>query len=628
MQNTDNTPENDPISLPKGIAVIKNKLKTLPATPGVYRMLNAGGDVLYVGKAKNLKNRVTSYTRPQGAVHRIQRMIAETRAMEFITTHTEADALLLEANMIKEMKPRYNVLLRDDRSFPYILLRTDTPWPQITKHRGARNKKGEYFGPFASASAVNHTLNTLQKIFLLRTCTDATLKGRTRPCLLFQIKRCAAPCTARVSECDYQKLVDDARAFLAGKSTRIQQNLAASMQSASDGLDFEEAARLRDRLKALTTIQAHQNINATSVGDADIIAIHAAGGQSCVQVFFYRGGQNWGNRAYFPRHDKSEIEADILDAFIAQFYDNKPAPRMILTNIAPTSAALLEEALGHRAGHRVKITSPSRGEKRALLHEAALNAKGALDRRLAENASQLSLMGELADLFDLDATPSRIEVYDNSHIQGTNAIGAMIVADREGFRKSAYRTFNIKGADVTPGDDIAMMKEVLTRRFKRLQKDDPDMKGADWPDLVLIDGGKTQLGAVMDVMHELGLSDLPVASISKGPDRHAGREQFHMEGRDSFTLPPDHPVMYFLQRLRDESHRFAIGTHRAKRIKSLKSSRLDEIPGIGAGRKRALLHHFGSAKAVEEAGIKDIEAVSGISKTIAQNIYDFFHDGG
>ena len=628
MSTTKNTSDNDPLDIPKGVAVIRSKLKALPASAGVYRMMNAKGDVLYVGKAKNLKNRVASYTRPNASVHRIQRMIGETRAMEFITTHTEADALLLEANMIKEMKPRYNVLLRDDRSFPYILLKTDTPWPQITKHRGARGKKGDYFGPFASVSSVNRTLNTLQKIFLLRTCTDATLNSRTRPCLLYQIKRCAAPCVGKVTPENYQKLVDDARAFLEGRSTKIQKELSRNMQKASDALDFEEAARLRDRLRALTAIQSHQNVNATSLGDADVIALHRNGGQSCVQVFFYRGGQNWGNRAYFPRHDKSVEDPALLDAFIAQFYDNKPAPRSILTNITPESADLLGEALSHRAGHRVKISSPLRGEKRALLKEAEQNAKGALDRKQAENASQIALMNALADVFDLDAAPNRIEVYDNSHIQGSHAIGAMIVADREGFRKAAYRTFNIKGRDVAPGDDVAMMKEVLGRRFKRLQKDDPAKTAGDWPDLILIDGGRTQLGAVMTALDELGITDMPTVAISKGPDRNAGREQFHMPDRESFTLPHDHPVMYFLQRLRDESHRFAIGTHRAKRTKSLKSSPLDQIAGVGPGRKRALLHHFGSAKAVEGAGIKDLEAVEGISKAMAQSIYDFFHDRG
>jgi excinuclease ABC subunit C len=612
--------------LEKGIMVVRSHLRTLDGSPGVYRMLDGSDNVLYVGKAKNLKKRVVSYTRATGHTIRIAKMISLTRSMIFITTHTEAEALLLEANLIKTLKPRYNVLLRDDRSFPYIFLRHHPPWPQITKHRGARKKDGEYFGPFASAAAVNRTLNTLQRVFLLRSCSDSVLKNRTRPCLLFQIKRCSAPCVDRISIEDYSELVNDTTSFLRGIETGIQKKLAGAMQKASDDREYESAAAIRDRLRALTQVQAHQNVTAKNLGDADVIAAWKDAGRTCIQVFFYRAGQNWGNRPYFPRHEKDESLENIMGAFISQFYDNKPAPRTILTNVVPTSKGLIEEALGVRANHRIKISKPQRGERKKLMNDAIRNAKEALARHLAEKSSQRRLLEALATLFALDQAPQRIEVYDNSHISGTNALGAMIVAGPDGFSKNAYRKFNIKNKDISPGDDFAMMREVLGRRFSRLLKESPAREASGWPDLLLIDGGKGQLSAVLGVMEELGVDDVPVVAISKGPDRNAGRERFHMPGGKSFTLDDGHPVLYYLQRLRDEAHRFAIGAHRQRRAKTFHKSALDGISGIGPKRKKALLHHFGSAKAVENAGLKDLEAVDGVSTAVAETIYNYFHE--
>lgn len=589
-------------------------------------MLNEHGDVLYVGKAKSLKKRVQSYTRLTGHTKRIARMIHATRKMIFVTTHTEAEALLLEANLIKRFKPPFNVILRDDKSFPHILLRLDHEWAQITKHRGARRNDGDYYGPFASAGSVNRTLNTLQRVFLLRSCSDHVLASRTRPCLLHQIKRCAAPCVDRISAADYADLVADARAFLGGSSTRIQKRLAIEMQQASEAMEYEVAAILRDRLQALTQIQAHQEVNVVALRDADVIAAAEKGGQVCVQVFFYRMGQNRGNRPYFPRHDRQTSTAQVLTAFIGQFYDNKPPPKLILLSERVDDQRLIAEALSTHAGHRVQLLVPKRGEKTRPVQLALQNARDALARRLAESATQLQALSGVAELFILEASPDRIEVYDNSHVSGANAVGAMIVAGAEGLRKSAYRKFNIKQTDLAPGDDYGMMREVFTRRFSRLLKEDEARERGMWPDLVLIDGGRGQLSAVTEVLTELGVEDVPLVAISKGPDRNAGREQFHMNGRASFDLPPNHPVLYFLQRLRDEAHRFAIGTHRARRSKDIARSALDSIPGIGPKRKKALLHHFGSAKAVEQAGVRDMTAVDGISEHTAQSIYDHFHD--
>ncbi len=611
--------------LAHGLKTIKTAVKTLPGKPGIYQMKNAKGTVLYVGKAKNLKKRVLSYSRPTGLNNRIARMVAQVTAVEIVTTHTEADALLLEANLIKTLKPRYNVLLRDDKSFPNILLRIKAKWPQIKKHRGSKREKGSYFGPFASAGAVNRTLNTLQRVFLLRSCSDSVLESRTRPCLLYQIKRCSGPCVGLISEGDYADLVSEAASFLAGRKSDIQKRLSRDMQKASDSQEFERAAALRDRLQALTQVQAHQYVNPRTVGNADIIAIHQDAGRSSVQVFFFRAGQNWGNRSYFPRHEKGEEASEVLGAFIAQFYDNKPPPPLILVNQTPKSKTLLEEALSSRADHLVKIHKPVRGEKTGLIREALTNAKGALSRKLAESSSQMKLLIGLADKLNLDAPPVRIEVYDNSHVSGTDAVGAMIVSGPEGFQKNAYRKFNIKDKSLSMGDDYGMMREVLTRRFSRLVKEDPDRESENWPDLLIIDGGAGQLSVVSEVLTEVGLEAMAVVAISKGKDRNSGREFLHMPGRTAFQLEHNSQVLYFLQRLRDEAHRFAIGVHRAKRSKRLYRSALDAVPGIGPKRKRALLHHFGSARAVEQAGLKDLEVVSGISKTIARIIYDYFH---
>ena len=605
-------------------ALIESKVATLPSGPGVYRMLDEHGEALYVGKAKNLKNRVRAYTRPTGHNNRILRMIDRTRAMEFIRTETETDALLLEANLIKKLKPRYNVLLRDDKSFPYILLADDHAVPQLYKHRGARKRPGSYFGPFASAGAVNRTLNTLQRVFLLRSCSDSVYESRTRPCLLHQIKRCAAPCTGEISTEDYAELVDQARQFLKGDSRAVQDTLLAKMQAASDQLDFEAAAMARDRIRALTYVQRSNGINQLDVAEADVIAINKQGGQSCVQVFFFRAGQNLGNRAYFPRHDKDQGEAEILEAFVGQFYDNRPVPRLILVSHKLEGRHLLAEAMGLRMGHAVKISQPQRGDKANLMLRAKQNASEALARNMAEGTNQRRLLREVAELFDLPSAPERIEIFDNSHLQGTNQFGGMIVAGPEGFIKNQYRKFNIRDENTKPGDDYAMMREVFTRRYGRLAREE-NRQSENWPDLILVDGGRGQLNAAGTVLDELGLSDIPLVGVAKGPDRVAGRERFFMRQKRDFIMPPNTPVLYYLQRLRDEAHRYAIGAHRAKRAGAIRQNPLDQIDGIGATRKRALLHHFGSAKAVARAALADLEKVEGISDRIALKIYNHFN---
>ena len=611
-----------------GRDVIRSKVRTLPNRPGVYRMIDQRGNVLYVGKAKNLKKRVASYLNMTRHTNRIARMVVSTFDLEVITTHTEVEALLLEANLIKQLKPQCNVLLRDDKSFPYIHV-TEDEWARLTKHRGARKGGGKFYGPFASAGAVNRTLNTLQRAFMLRSCTDAVFRSRTRPCLLYQIKRCTAPCVdGHISRDDYLALVDEAQDFLDGRSQKIQRRLSDLMQNASTDQEYEKAAVYRDRIKALTQIQAHQEVNFQGLEEADVIAAHREGGQTCIQVFFFRSGQNWGNRAYYPRHDKQQEMPEVITAFISQFYDNKPPPRMVLVSDEPEDQSLLEEALSVKAGRKVRLTRPHRGDKRAVVDHALTNAREALERRLTESASQQKLLEELADTFGLDGPPQRIEVYDISHISGTNAVGAMIDAGPEGLTKNAYRKFNIKDKDLTPGDDYAMMREVLTRRFSRLLKEDQDRENNMWPDLVLIDGGAGQLSAACAVFADLGVDDVAIAAIAKGPERNAGRERFFMPGRAPVSLTPRSSLLYFLQRLRDEAHRFAIGTHRAKRAKSVHKSALDDISGIGPRRKRALLHHFGAAASVARAGLADLEAVEGISKVTAKTIYDHFHDDG
>ncbi len=613
----------------QGVSVISDNLKTMPSSPGVYRMLNAAEGVLYVGKAKNLKKRVAAYTHLERLPTRLQRMVSETVAMEVIVTRTEAEALLLEGTLIKTLAPRYNILLRDDKSFPHILITGDHPWPQIVKHRGARSQKGQYFGPFASAGAVNHTLAGLQRAFLLRSCSDSVFSGRTRPCLLYQIKRCSGPCVEKIRHEDYMALVEEARAFLSGQSRRVQEDLVKRMEAASEALEYEEAALFRDRLRAFAKIQAHQDVHPADVTEADVIALHQAGGRSCVQVFFFRSGCNYGNRAYFPYH-APEVEADeIMAAFLGQFYAGRDPPREVIVSQEPADRTLVAEALSTKAGSKVLLSCPKRGDRRRMLEQVLDNAREALGRRLAESSAQAEILRRVADVLGLEAPPARIEVYDNSHIQGTNAVGAMIVAGSEGLMKAAYRTFNIKSEDITPGDDYAMMREVLTRRFKRARKEDPDRMLGQWPDLVLIDGGQGQLQVAVTLFEELGIEDLPVIGIAKGPDRNAGQERFFMPGREvPFSLAPKDPVLYFFQRLRDEAHRFAIGTHRAKRSRGLSQSALDDIPGIGARRKKALLHHFGSARAVEEAGQVDLEAVEGISQAMAKKIYEYFHARG
>ncbi|WP_421787707.1 excinuclease ABC subunit UvrC [Hyphobacterium sp.] len=605
-----------------GPEVIASYVKRLPAKPGVYRMYGKDGAVLYVGKAKNLKNRVSNYAKGGGHNNRIAMMIALTRSMEFVVTETETEALLLEANLIKRLKPRYNVILRDDKSFPYILIRTDHDAPQIRKHRGARKTKGMYFGPFASAGAVNATLNTLQKAFLLRTCTDSVYEGRTRPCMLYQIKRCAGPCVDLVSKEAYQELVDEAEAFLRGRSNALREELSGQMADASEALDFERAARLRDRIRAIAAVTTDQGINPEGVEEADIVALAREGGKSCVQVFFYRAGQNWGNQSFFPKHEAEAEPSEILSAFLAQFYDDRPAPALIMTSHSVEEAELISEALTLRAGRKVGVITPQRGQKRKLVDRTRTNAREALGRRLSESATQAKLLNGVAKVFGLDEPPDRIEVYDNSHIQGSNALGAMIVAGPEGFSKTHYRRFNMKGDDAATNDDYGMMAAMLRRRFARLLKEKEE--GAPVPGLVLIDGGKGQLSVALEVMEELGLTDIPIAAIAKGPERDAGREAFYMPGKPPFKLPMNDPVLYYLQRLRDEAHRFAIGGHRAKRQKALRDNPLDSIPGIGPSRKKALLAHFGSAKAVERAALADLEAVEGVSAAMAKRIHDWF----
>lgn len=613
---------------PVGHLCVQSYLKTLDNSPGVYRMLDDKGAVLYVGKARNLKKRVSSYAKTTGHTARIARMVSATASMMFLTTKTETEALLLEQNLIKQLKPRYNVLLRDDKSFPNILVSREHEFPQIKKHRGKRNEKGDYYGPFASVGAVNRTLNQLQRVFLLRNCSDSMFSARTRPCLLFQIARCAAPCVGRISEADYAALVDDASSFLSGQSTKIQADLAQQMNEASKAMEFERAAALRDRIRALTQVQSSQGINPHGVTEADIVALHQEGGQACVQVFFIRANQNWGNRAYFPRTGSGAEPQEVLEAFLGQFYSNRPPPRMILLSNEIENPDLMQKALSDKLGRKVDLLVPLRGEKAELIENAHRNARESLARRLAETTAQSRLLDGLAEAFKLESPPERIEVYDNSHIQGTNAVGGMIVAGREGFMKSAYRKFNINGVDLTPGDDFGMMKEVLNRRFKRLLKEDPDRTSGTWPDLLLIDGGAGQVTAVAEIMADLGISDVPFIGVAKGVDRDAGKEEFHRLGVRPFALRHNDPVLYFVQRLRDEAHRFAIGAHRQKRAKAVGATPLDEVPGIGTGRKRALLAHFGSAKAVSRAGLQDLKSVEGISDTLAETIHAFFHDRG
>jgi excinuclease ABC subunit C len=612
--------------LAAGVAAIRNVLKTLPARPGVYRMQDARGDVLYVGKARALKNRVTNYTQVDRLPKRLQRMVSQTRSMTIVTTNNEAEALLLEAQLIKRFRPAYNVLLRDDKSFPFILLRADHDFPRVQKHRGARRAKGNYYGPFASAGSVNNTLNALQKLFLLRSCTDGFFKTRDRPCLLYQIKRCSAPCVDRISREDYAELVGDAKDFLGGKSTKVQTKLGAQMQAAADNMDFELAAVLRDRLKALTFIQGTQAINAEGVGDADVFALACKDGTMGIQAFFIRGGQNWGHRSFFPAHTADVPEDEVMTQFLTQFYEEVPPARTILLDRELEEGALLSEALAERNGYKVALSVPQRGDRRRLMEQAKRNAVEALDRRLAESTTQAKLLREVADLFDLPEPPDRIEVYDNSHIQGTNALGAMVVAGPEGFRKGQYRKFNIKNKDTVPGDDFGMMREVFQRRFARAQAEDPDRDAGDWPDLVLIDGGRGQLNAAKGVLEDMGIEDVCLVGVAKGPGHgREGREVFHlMNGRD-FTLPTNAPVLFYLQRLRDEVHRFAIGAHRDKRARAIGASPLDEVPGIGPARKKALLMHFGTARSVRGASLEDLQKAPGVSAAVAQQVYDFYH---
>jgi excinuclease ABC subunit C len=613
---------------PTGHDLIATYLRTLDSSPGVYRMLDAESRVLYVGKARNLRARVANYARPGNHSPRIARMIRETASMMFLTTRTETEALLLEQNLIKQLKPRYNVLLRDDKSFPSILITRDHPFPQIRKHRGARTAKGDYFGPFASAGAVNRTLNQLQKAFGLRNCTDATFDSRTRPCLLYQIKRCSGPCVGLISEADYARSVADAARFLRGKSTAVQEELAAQMAEAAEAMEFERAAALRDRIRALTSVQTAQGINPRGVEEADVIALHMEGGQACVQVFFIRAHQNWGNHDFYPRLAADVDAGEVMQAFVGQFYADREPPRLILLSAGLDDPGLMAEALSVKAGHRVEIAVPQRGEKAELVEGALRNARESLARRMSETTTQRRLLEGLAEAFDLDSPPRRIEVYDNSHIMGTDAVGAMIVAGPDGFEKGQYRKFNIRGTEITPGDDFGMMKQVLTRRFQRLLKEDPDREGPGWPDLLLIDGGAGQVSAAQEILCELGIDDIALIGVAKGIDRDLGREEFHRVGRPPLALRHNDPVLYFVQRLRDEAHRFAIGAHRAKRAKAVGASPLDEIPGVGAARKRALLAHFGSAKAVSRANLADLKAVEGISATLAETIYAFFHERG
>ena len=614
-----------------GVGVIERALATMPQSPGVYRMLDARGEALYVGKARNLKKRVTNYTQIVRLPERLRRMVHETISMEIVTTHTEAEALLLEANLIKRLKPRFNIVLRDDKSYPWLMLTEDHPFPQITKHRGARARKGSYYGPFASAWAVNQTVTAMQRVFLLRSCQDTVFANRSRPCLLHQIKRCSAPCVGRVDAAEYGHYITQAKAFLGGKASDVQQELAREMELAAENLEFERAAAVRDRIRGLTHVQGTAVVNPASLTDADIVAAHQAAGQTCVQVFFVRGGNNNGNRAYFPTHTRDAEPDVVLAAFLAQFYDDKPPPPVILLSHPVAEQELLTEALSLKADRRVSMSVPARGEKRAVVLHAQTNAREALERRMAESAGQQKLLQGVAEVFGLPATPERIECYDNSHIMGSNAYGVMIVAGPEGFQKNAYRKYSIKGP-ITPGDDFAMMREMLDRRFARALREQVASDAGEGappilPDLLLIDGGAGQLSAVRGILQDLGMHQIPVVGIAKGPDRDAGREWFHMAGRDAFQLPPRDPVLYYLQRVRDETHRFAITTHRAGRSKTLVTSELDEVPGVGSARKRALLNHFGSARGVKQAGLTDLEAAPGINRETARRVYEFFHPG-
>ncbi len=630
-------------TLAAGRAAIARFAKLAPSAPGVYRMIDDKSEVLYVGKAKNIKKRVIAYTRPTGHDSRITRMIAGTVALEFVTTATETEALLLEANLIKRLRPRFNVLLRDDKSFPYILITSDHWAPQLLKHRGARSRPGHYYGPFAAASAVNRTLNTLQRAFLLRSCSDAFFEARTRPCLLYQIKRCSAPCTGEIDFAGYAELVREAKEFLSGRSQLVQKQLAGEMDKASAATDFERAATYRDRIAALSAITSHQGINPRNVEEADVFALHQAGGYNCVEVFFFRTGQNWGNRAYFPKADRTLGPSEVLGAFMAQFYDDKPPPRLVLVSHDFEERALLEQALTAKSGRKVEVSVPQRGERKELVMHALANAREALARKLADTSSQQKLLKALTETFALPREPRRIEVYDNSHISGTNAVGAMVVAGPEGFRNNQYRKFNIRSADLAPGDDYGMLREVLQRRFKRLIEESPRMSAEDalaavltgepgegddqpWPDLVLIDGGQGQLKTAQETLSSLGVTDVPLVAIAKGPDRDAGRETFFMAGREPFKLPPRDPLLYFVERLRDEAHRFAIGSHRARRKRDIREAGLQEIPGIGPTRKRALLRHFGTVKAIERASLPDLAQVPGINAETARKIYEFFHE--
>ena len=611
-----------------GADLIRDFVTRLPAKPGVYRMFDDKGDAIYVGKARNLKNRVSNYARGQGHNNRIALMISLTCNMEFVVTASEAEALLLEANLIKKLKPKFNVILRDDKSFPYILIAKDHEFAQLAKHRGARNRKGNYYGPFASAMAVNHAINTLQKAFLLRSCNDSVFANRTRPCLLYQIKRCSAPCVHFIAKPAYDELIKEAEGFLSGKSVEVKAELARTMEQAAEALEFENAARIRDRIHALSFVTQTQGINPQGVDEADIFGLAHEGGQYCVQVFFIRSGQNWGTRAYFPKADKTVGEAEVLAAFLGQFYDDKPIPAQIMVSHEVEEQALLEEAFSTHAGHKVEILVPQRGEKKALVDHAVTNAREANGRKMAETSSQQKLLEGVTRVFDLPARPRRIEIYDNSHIQGAHAVGAMVVAGPEGFIKAQYRKFNMD-SDAVKGDDFGMMREMLTRRFTRLIKEhgdeQEDESSLNWPDLVVIDGGQGQLSAAKAVLDELGLPDMALVGVAKGPDRDAGREHFYMEGRNSFMLEARDPVLYYIQRLRDEAHRFAIGSHRARRSRAIGVSPLDEVAGIGPTRKKALLHAFGSAKAVSRGNVSDLAAVEGVSETLAQAIFDHFH---
>lgn len=611
-----------------GYDIIQSYLKTLDSSPGVYRMLDSESRVLYVGKARNLRARVSNYARPTGHSPRIARMIDNTVSMMFLTTKTETEALLLEQNLIKQLKPKFNVLLRDDKSFPNILVTNTHDYPQIKKHRGAKKEKGAYYGPFASAGAVNRTLNQLQRVFLLRDCSNSQFESRTRPCLQYQIKRCSAPCVGKISAEDYRQTVEDAQKFLAGKTTGIQTRLAAEMSAASEEMEFERAAALRDRIKALTQVQTTQGINPKGVSEADVIGLHMSDGQACVQVFFIRSGQNWGNHDYYPRVGDDVEPAEVLEAFIGQFYDQRNPPRQLILSHEIENPDLMAEALATKINRKVELLVPQRGEKAELVDGALRNARESLARKMAESATQTKLLKGLTEAFDLPKVPERIEVYDNSHIQGAFAVGAMVVAGQEGMLKSQYRKFNIRGDDLTPGDDFGMMKEVLTRRFKRLKKEDPERREGHWPDLLLIDGGAGQVSAVREIMLVYGVEDIPMIGVAKGEDRDAGKEEFYRTGKPVMALRHNDPVLYFIQRMRDEAHRFAIGTHRAKRAKSVGATPLDDVPGVGAARKRALLAHFGSAKAVARANLHDLKAVEGVSGALADTIYAYFYEKG